>query len=248
MAGHSKWANIKRRKGAQDDKRGKVFTRMIKEICIAIKQGNNADPAFNPSLRVAIANAKGVNMPKDTIERAIKKASAPDADQYHQINFEGYAPYGIGIYIECTTDNNRRTVANIRSIFNKYGGNLGINGELSFIFDRKGIFTLDKDNLWLETKELELIEQGAEEIEVQHNTIIITTNFEHFGAMQIKLEELEVEPIQAELQRIPNSSKELPLDKAKRVLAMVEKFEQDNDVQYVFHNLELTEELIKAIG
>ena len=249
MAGHSKWANIKHRKGAQDAKRGKEFTRMIKEIYIAVKEGNNADPVFNPRLRMAIANAKGVNMPKDTIERAIKKASGAYADQYQEITFEGYAPIGIAIYIECTTDNNNRTVANIRSIFNKYGGNLGKNGELSFVFDRKGVFTLEKSKLSLETEELELelIDGGAEKIEMEEDVIIVTTDFEHFGEMQIKLEELGIDPSQAELQRIPNNTKELPLDQAKRVLNIVEKFEEDDDVQNVFHNLELTEELIQAI-
>ena len=141
MAGHSKWANIKHRKGAQDAKRSKIFTRIIKDLTIASKEGG-IDPETNPRLRTAIANAKGANMPKDTIERAIKKGSDEEASSYQEVSFEGYGPHGIAIFIECTTDNNNRTVANIRAIFNKNGGSLGTNGSLEFLFERKGVFII----------------------------------------------------------------------------------------------------------
>lgn len=246
MSGHSKYANIKHRKGAQDAKRGKIFTRIIKEITIAVKEGGGPDVATNPSLRRAIANAKGVNLPKETCDRAIKKAAGADATTYHEITFEGYGPNGIGIFIECTTDNTNRSVANVRSIFNKNGGELGKNGSLEFIFDRKGVFVLETANLALEMDELEmeLIDGGAMDIEIEDDLITVYTDFADFGLMSETLEKLLIEPRSAELERIPNNTKELPLNKAKSILALVEKFEEDDDVQNVFHNLEITDELI----
>ena len=142
MAGHSKFANIKHRKGAQDLKRGKVFTKIQKEITVAVKTGGGGDPEMNPRLRLALANARGVNMPKDNIERAIKKAVGGQGENYTEVTFEGYGPDGTAVFVECATDNNTRTVSNIRSYFNKYGGSLGKDGCLEFIFTRKGKFHL----------------------------------------------------------------------------------------------------------
>ena len=163
MAGHSKWANIKHRKGAQDKKRGKLFTRCIKDIYVAVKEGGD-ELSSNPRLRTAIQNAKGANMPKDTIERAIKKAASKDSESYIEATYEGYGPGGIGFFIECTTDNINRTVANIRAIFNKFNGELGKNGSLEFLFKRVGIFELDKriDPLSEEELEMSLIDGGLE--------------------------------------------------------------------------------------
>ena len=141
MAGHSKWANIKHRKGAQDAKRGKVFTRIIKEISVAVKE-SGMDPDSNPRLRAAIQNAKSVNMPKDNIQRAINKAGGDNAETFQELTYEGYAPYGVAIFIECTTDNINRTVADVRAIFNKTGGELGKNGSLEFLFSKKGVFLI----------------------------------------------------------------------------------------------------------
>ncbi|RLD26910.1 MAG: YebC/PmpR family DNA-binding transcriptional regulator, partial [Bacteroidetes bacterium] len=143
MSGHSKWSKIKRAKGAQDAKRGKIFTKLIKEISIAVREGNNTDPDSNPRLRTAIQNAKGANMPKDNVERAVKKAAGEGGETYTETTYEGYAPGGIGIFVEAMTDNLNRTVASIRSIFTKGGGNLGTNGSLTFLFERKGSFILD---------------------------------------------------------------------------------------------------------
>ena len=171
MAGHSKWANIKHRKAAQDKKRGKLFTRIIKEITIAARDGG-ADPDSNPGLRLAIQNAKGANMPKDTVERAIKKGAGGDGANLAEITFEGYASNGIAVFVEATTDNNNRTVASVRSVFNKYGGNLGTNGSLSFIFDRKGVFTINKtafEGKDIEELEMELIDGGLEEMNEEKN-------------------------------------------------------------------------------
>ena len=164
MAGHSKWKNIQHRKGAQDIKRGKIFSKLIKEIMVAVKVGG-ADLDGNPRLRLAVQNAKGANMPKDTIERAIKKASGVGADNLIETTFEGYGPSGEAIFIECTTDNNTRTVSSIRSCFNKYGGSLGKDGCLQFIFERKGIFTLEGSIPDEENLTMALIDAGAEEVD-----------------------------------------------------------------------------------
>ncbi len=241
MAGHSKWANIKHRKGAQDKKRAKQFTRAIKDITVAVKEGGGADPEANPALRNAIANAKGVNMPKDTIERAIKKASGADADNYETVTFEGYGPNGIAFFIECTTDNTNRTVASVRSIFSKNGGSLGTNGSLEFLFDRKGVFTIEREKfeMPLEELELQLIEGGAEDFEESDEFITIYTDFTNFGKMAETLENLNIEVKNSELQRIPTNTNELTLEDAKKIMKLVDKFEEDDDVQNVFYNLEM---------
>ncbi|MDR5591345.1 YebC/PmpR family DNA-binding transcriptional regulator [Christiangramia sp. SM2212] len=249
MAGHSKWANIKHRKGAQDKKRAKQFTRAIKEITVAVKEGGGPDPESNPSLRNAIQNAKGVNMPKDTIERAVKKASGADADNYETVTFEGYGPNGIAIFVECTTDNTNRTVASVRSIFSKNGGNLGTNGSLEFLFDKKGVFVIEKEKIEmdLEEFELELIEGGASKFEIEDEFLSVYTEFTDYGLMSSKLEEMEIEPKNSEVQRIPLNTLTLPVEDAKKILDLVEKFEDDDDVQNVYHNLEITDELIEAM-
>ncbi len=251
MAGHSKWANIKRRKGAQDAKRAKVFTRILKEISIAVKEGGNPDPDANPRLRLAIANAKGVNMPKDNINRAIKRASDKDSENYQEVTYEGYGPSGIALFVEATTDNINRTVSNVRAIFTKYGGSLGTNGSLEFIFDRKGVFTIPMEAIEgkdLDELEMELIDGGAEEVEREEEFITIYTSFEDFGNMQKKLEELEIEAESQELQRIPNNTQALSLEDGQKVLNIIEKFEEDDDVNAVFHNMEMTEELAEAMS
>lgn len=251
MAGHSKWANIKHRKGAQDKKRAKIFTRILKEIHIAVKEGDNADPETNPKLRLAINNAKGANIPKDTIERAIKKASGADSESYEEVSFEGYLPNGVAVFVEASTDNNQRTVSNVRAIFNKTGGSLGTNGSLEFIFDRKGIFSLSNENMEgrdREELELELIEGGAEEIDKGEDFWILTTSFEDFGPMQHKLEEMALEVQNAELQRIPKTTVALEVEDAKKIMNAIDKFEDDDDVQNVYHNLEMTDELEAALA
>lgn len=249
MAGHSKWANIKHRKGAQDKKRAKQFTRAIKDITVAVKEGGGPDVDSNPALRNAIANAKGVNMPKDTIERAIKKASGAEAENYESVTFEGYGPHGIAIFVECTTDNTNRTVASVRSIFSKNDGSLGTNGSLEFLFDRKGVFVIEKEMLEIsiEALELELIEAGAEDFENEDDLLTIYTDFTDFGKMSEALENLNIEVKNSELQRVPLNTTELPIEDAKKIVALIDKFEEDDDVQNVFHTLALTPELMKAI-
>ena len=249
MSGHSKWANIKHRKGAQDRKRGKIFTRIIKELTVAVKDGG-ADADTNPNLRLAIQNGKGENMPKDTIERAIKKASGADSANYQEMTFEGYAPNGIGVFVECSTDNTNRTVANVRMIFSKYGGSLGTNGSLDFAFTRKGVFSIDNENLtnWdIEELQMELIDAGLDEMEKTDDITFIFSNFTDFGSMHDKLDELKIEIKTATTQRIPNSTEELDISKAKSAFHLIEKFEEDDDVSHVYHNLELTDELMISL-
>ncbi|MBC8487694.1 MAG: YebC/PmpR family DNA-binding transcriptional regulator [Bacteroidetes bacterium] len=246
MSGHSKWSTIKRRKGAQDAKRSKMFSKIIKDITVAVKE-SGPDPENNPRLRMAIANAKGVSMPKDNIERAISKGKDKDAENFLELTYEGYLSHGIAIYIECTTDNQQRTISNVRAIFNKYSGNLGTKGSLSFLFDRKGIFTVPKGELDEEEFELEMIDAGAEDIEGEDGFFSITTAMEDFGNMQKKLEEMGIEPESAELQRIPHETIKLDDETARKILKVIEMFEDDDDVQKVFHNLEITDELMSEM-
>jgi len=246
MSGHSKWSTIKRKKGAADARRGKIFTKIIKEIIIAAREGGG-DPDSNSRLRLAIQNAKGANMPKDNIERAIKKAVGSDAVSYIETTFEGYAPHGIAVFVECLTDNNNRTVAGIRSVFNKYGGSLGTNGSLSYLFERKGIFIVEKEGLSLDDVELEMIDAGAEDFEVDEETVTITCPKEDFGSISKKLGELGIEPEESRLKRIPNDTKTLDIESAKKVLKFIEALEDDDDIQNVYHNLEITDELAEAV-
>jgi YebC/PmpR family DNA-binding regulatory protein len=246
MSGHSKWSTIKRKKGALDAKRSKIFSKIIKDINISVKE-NGPDPEANPRLRLAIANAKGANMPKDNIARAINKAADKDAANFTETTYEGYAPNGIAVYVECTTDNVQRTVANVRSYFNKFGGNLGTNGSLSFLFDRKGVFTVPKADIDQDEFEMELIDAGAEDIELEDEFFTVTTAMEDFGSMIKKLEELGIEPESASLQRIPKETTKLDIESARKVMKLIDMFEEDDDVQDVYHNLEISEELMEEM-
>lgn len=246
MSGHNKWSTIKHKKGAADAKRSKIFSKIIKEIQIAIKNGG-PDPDANPRLRLAISNAKGASMPKDNIERAINKGKDKDASNFSEVNYEGYLPNGIAVFVECTTDNLQRTVSNVRSIFNKYSGNLGKNGSLNFLFDRKGIFTIPKGELDSDDFELEMIDAGAEDIELDDDFFTVTTSLEDFGNMQKKLEEMNIEPENSLLERIPHETITLDIEHAKKIMNVIEMFEDDDDVQNVFHNLEITDELIETM-
>lgn len=249
MSGHNKWSSIKHKKGAADKKRGKIFTKIIKEVTIATRDGG-PDPDTNPALRLAIKNAKGANMPKDTLERAIKKGSGDDAANLQEMTFEGYASHGIAVFVECTSDNLNRTVSNVRAVFNKYGGTLGTNGSLSFLFNRKGVFTIPKESIGdmeMEELEMSLIDGGLEEMEVVDDNIIITCSFEDFGNMNSTLDELKLEASNSELQRIPTDTKALSVDEAKAVLKMIDAMEDDDDVNNVYHTLELTDDVAAAL-
>ena len=244
MAGHSKWANIRHRKGAQDAKRGKIFTKLIKEISVAVK-GGGADAESNPRLRLALQNARGQNMPKDTIERAIKKASGAGGENYVETTFEGYGPDGVAIFVECATDNNTRTVSNVRSYFNKYNGSLGKDGCLQFVFERKGVFLLKSENLNEDDFTLEMIDAGAEDVEFNDGEVNILSAMEDFGNIQKKLHDLDVEPTEAGLQRIPLTMKEASEKSFSTFMKLIDALEEDDDVQKVYHNLEFDPTLIE---
>ena len=233
---------------ARWDKMAKTFSKIGKDIALAVKAGG-PDPDSNPALRRCIQNAKGANMPKDNVERAIKKASGADAENYEEVTYEGYGQGGVAFFVECTTNNTTRTVANVRAIFNKFEGNLGKNGELAFIFDRKGIFTIEKTKITIDWDEfeMEMIDGGAEEIDQDEEEVMITTAFEDFGALSLKLDEMGIEAKSAELQRIPNMTKEVNEEQFKANMKMLERFEEDDDVQNVYHNMEMTDDLLSKI-
>jgi YebC/PmpR family DNA-binding regulatory protein len=226
----------------------KTFTRIGKDISIAVKEGG-PNPDTNARLRAVIQNAKSANMPKDNVERAIKKASGADSANYVEMSLEGYASHGVAVFVECTTDNNNRTVANVRSYFNKCEGNLGTNGSLEFIFDRKAVFTFSESQVEMDLEELEmeLIDAGLEELENDEGTLTVTTDFSDFSNMQKQLESMNIELESSELQRFPNNTKTLVGEDAKSVLKLIDKLEEDEDVQNVFHNMEMTEEVMSQM-
>jgi len=244
MAGHSKWSTIKRKKGAADQKRSKIFSRIAKEISVAIKEGGT-EPESNSRLRMALNNARGANMPKENIQRALNKGK--DTEALSEVTYEGYAPNGIALFIECTTDNPVRTVANIRAIFNKRGGSLSTNGSVAFMFDRKGVIRIPKRGLDADELQLEIIDAGVEDFDEEDDFYVVTTPLDGFASVQKRLEELGVEVENAELQRIPVETKALDAESGAKVLKMVEIFEDDDDVQNVFHNLEVTDEMIEGM-
>jgi YebC/PmpR family DNA-binding regulatory protein len=214
----------------------KAFTRIGKDIVMAVKEGG-PDPDANAKLRAVIQNAKAVNMPKDNIERAIKRASDKNQGDYKEVLFEGYAPHGIAILIETATDNNTRTVANIRSYFNKCNGSLGTSGSVEFMFDHTCNFTINGEGIDPEELELEMIDFGAEEVFTDEDGIHIYAPFENFGAIQKELESKGIEIISSGFERIPQVTKELSEEEAADVEKLLEKIEEDDDVQNVYHTM-----------
>ena len=216
----------------------KTFTRIGKEITMAAKEGG-PDPDTNARLRGAIQNAKAENMPKDTVERAIKKATEKDLADYKEVIFEGYAPHGVAILIETATDNNTRTVANIRSYFNKCDGSLGTSGSVDYMFEHKCYFKIDKPEIDLEELELELIDYGCEELfEDDEGKVMIYGLFSDFGSLQKAIEDMGFEVVSSGFDRIPATMKSLTPEQVEDVEKLLEKIEEDDDVQNVFHNME----------
>ena len=226
----------------------KTFTRIGKDIVIAVKEGGPS-PETNSRLRQIMQNAKAANMPKDNVFRAIKKASSKETANYEEISLEGYAANGIAIFVDCATNNNNRTVADVRSYFSKCDGALGTNGSLEFIFNRKGVFTISADNIDmpLEDLEMELIDGGLEELELDEEAITIYCDFQEFSNMQNKIEELNIEIQNSELHRIPLSTKKINTEEAKKVIKLLDLLEENDDVQQVFHNMELTNEILQLM-
>ena len=220
----------------------RTFTKLGKEISIAVKAGG-PDPDSNPRLRVLMQNATAANMPKENVERATKKATSREEGDYKEVLFEGYGPYGIAIVVETATDNNNRTVANIRSYFNKFGGSLGTSGSLSFLFDHRSFCHIKpKHGVSLEDLELELIDFGVDEVDADEEEIVIYGEFESFNAIQKYLEDNGFEITSAEFERIPNDTKELTEEQRAQIEKLIERIEEDEDVQNVFHNMKESDE------
>ncbi|MCX6275101.1 MAG: YebC/PmpR family DNA-binding transcriptional regulator [Bacteroidetes bacterium] len=222
---------------ARYDKMAKAFTRIGKDIAIAVKHGG-PDPDGNPRLRAAMQNAKSLNMPKERVEAAIKRASSKTEANYEEFVYEGYGPHGVAVLVECASDNPTRTVANVRMHFNRCNGTLGKTGSLDFLFERKGVFRIEKsDKVNPDELELELIDFGLDKMEVEENEIIIYASFADFGKMQKGLEDHGIAVSKTSLERIPTSYAEVSDVQVDEVLALIERFEEDDDVQAVFHNL-----------
>ena len=238
----------KARKMKRWSKMAKTFTRIGKDIVIAVKEGG-ASPETNSRLRQVMQNAKAANMPKDNVLRAIKKASSKDTANYEEISLEGYAVNGIAVFVDCATNNNNRTVADVRSYFSKCDGALGTNGSLEFIFNRKGVFTIEKEKITssLEDLEMDLIDGGLEELEIDEEAITVYCDFTDFSNMQNKIEDLGIEIQNSELQRIPITTKNISASEAEKVIKLLDLLEENDDVQQVFHNMVLSEEILAAM-
>lgn len=221
---------------ARFDKMAKGFTRIGKDIAIAVKQAG-PNPDNNPRLRMAIQNAKGMNMPKDRVEAAIKRASSKEEKDFQEVIYEGYAPHGVPVLVECATDNPTRTVANVRLHFSKNGGSMGNSGSVAFLFERRGVFKFDPAKLNLAEVELDLIDAGAEDIQQDEEEITVYTKFTEFGHFQKFLESKKMDAKSSTLQYIPTTTKELSEAEQDEVLKCVEAIEEDDDVQNVYHNL-----------
>ena len=216
----------------------KVFTKIGREIAIAVKEGG-ADPNYNSRLRMAMQNAKTANMPKANVENAIKKASSKEAENYDEIVYEGYAPHGVAMIVETATNNVNRTVANVRAIFNKYGGSLSTSGSVDYMFTRLGVFKVKPQGLDLESLELDLIDHGLQEIKEEDGAVALYCNFEDFGSLSKALEEKGLEVESSELVRIPSHTKTLTEDQVEDVITLLDKMEDDEDVVNVFHNMDM---------
>ncbi len=243
MAGHSPWKNIQHRKGAQDKRKAKVFTKLLKEITIAVKKGGGPNPEFNPRLRLALQNARGANVPKDNLERAIKRASGEGEADLIEVVFEAYGPEGSAIYIECTTDNNTRTVSNVRSYLNKFGGNLGKENCLQFVFEKKGIISLTDVKMDEENFQLEMIDAGAEDVVLEDGEYTITTGPDDFQNVVKKLQDLKLEATESAIKMLPTTMKKLSEDGFAKFMKLLDNIEDDDDVQNVYHNVEFDEAL-----
>jgi len=245
MAGHSKWNNIKNKKGKEDAKRAKVFTKLARYIIVAVREGG-PDPEFNPALKAAIEKAKAANMPNDNIERAIKRGSGESgATSFEEIKYEGYGPGGIAVYLTCLTDNRNRTASDIRHAFDKYGGNLGQSGCVSFMFDRKGLILIERnDDISEEDLMLEAVDLGAEDFTSDEDGFEIITSPEDFDKVRDGLSEKGYRFAAAEISYIPQNTTELTDEEdIKNMIKLIETLEDNDDVQEVYHNWKVPEDI-----
>lgn len=218
----------------------KTFTRIGREIAIAVKDGG-ADPNYNSRLRLAIQNAKTANMPKANVENAIKKATSKEAENYDEVVYEGYAPHGIAMLVETATNNTTRTVANVRHIFSKYGGSLGVSGSVDYMFTRKAVFRIKLEELNIEELELELIDHGLSDLKPEEDMLALYCEFTDFGILQKALEEKGLEVQSSELIRIPGHTVKISDEQAEDVIKLIDKMEEDDDVVNIFHNMDMSE-------
>jgi len=247
MAGHSKWANIQHRKGRQDAARSKLFSKLAKEITVAAKMGD-PDPDKNPRLRLAVKEAKSSSVPKDVIERAIKKSLGGDAENYEEIRYEGYGPNGVAIIVEALSDNRNRTASNVRSIFSKNGGNLGETGSVGFMFDRKGqvVYTADAGDA--DTVMMAAIEAGAEDVESSEDGHVITCEATDLNEVSTALESELGEAESTKLVWRPQTTTEVDEDSGRTLMKLIEALEDDDDVQTVTANFEMSDEVMEALA
>lgn len=248
MAGHSKWANIKHRKAAQDAKRGKIFTRLIREIVVAARQGGG-DPETNPRLRAAIDKALSNNMKKDTIDTAVKRGSGDlEGDNVEELSYEGYGPGGVAIFVETMTDNRNRTVSEVRYAFSKHNGNLGTDGSVAYLFNKRGVLSFSA-----ETDEEALmegaLEAGAEDIVTNDDgSFDVFTTPEDFGAVKDALEQAGLSPLHAEVSFIPETRSQLDEGDAEKFLKLIDALEELDDVQEVYHNADIDDAILERLG
>jgi YebC/PmpR family DNA-binding regulatory protein len=248
MSGHSKWSTIKRKKGAADAKRGKIFTKIIKEITLAARLGGG-DPDGNARLRTAILAAKMENMPKDNIERAIKKGTGEGGTVvYEEVTYEGYGPGGVAVFVEVTTDNRNRTVAEIRHIFSKHGGNLAENGAVSWIFAKKGSILIDKNTVDEDKLMEAVLDAGAEDIREEENEFELITSPGAFDTVRKALEDAGIKYLEAKVGMIPQNTVKLDGDKAVSMLKLMEKMEDNDDVQNVYANFDIPDAIMEKLS
>jgi YebC/PmpR family DNA-binding regulatory protein len=248
MAGHSKWANIKHKKGAEDAKRGKVFTKLVKEIIVAARMGGG-DPAANPRLRLVIEKAKQNNLPKDNMERAIKKGTGElEGVNYEETVYEGYGPGGAAVYVESLSDNKNRTVADVRHIFSKHGGNLGENGCVSWMFDKKGWIPVEKSNADEDALMEAALEAGAEDIRDEEDVFEVITPPEAFEDVKAALDAAQIPYGDAEVTMLPQTTVSLAGTDAEKMLKLMNALDDNDDVQRVHTNADIPEEVINAMG
>ncbi len=248
MSGHSKWSKIKRKKGATDAKRSKMWARTTRDIMVAAREGGG-NVGMNPRLALAIEKGKSENLPKDNIERAIKRGTGEiEGADYEEVNYEGYGPHGIAVFVEALTDNTNRTVADLRSTFSKAGGNLGNSGSVAFLFDQKGIFEIPTDGLSEDDLFLLVADAGAEDMRIEDDVFVVETPVEAFGAVQAALHITGIVPEETGLQRIPNTTTRLDPEATAKLLRLFDALDEHQDVQAVYSTLEVDEETLASLA
>lgn len=248
MSGHSKWSSIKHKKAAVDAKRGKIFTKLIREITVAARLGGG-DPTGNPRLRAAIAAAKAENMPKENIERAIKKGTGElEGTSYEEANYEGYGPGGVAVLVDCLTDNRNRTVAEIKHLFERHGGSLGEPGCVSWLFEKKGLIVIDKEKVDEETLLDIVLEAGAEDVKEDETQFEVLTEPADFEAVRKAIEEKGIPYNVAEISMIPKNTVKLDGKKAQQMLSLMQALEDNDDVSHVYANFDIPEDVMEAMS